>query len=111
AAARCVSVARVKRAAWLAGVVALAWAPVARAQVAPPAPETLAIGDWKLAPVVEVRVRGEYRRDVDAQDKGVLGERVRLGVDGERGPVEARVVLQDARLWNLGLVSDVVGQP
>ena len=100
-----------KRAGVLAGVVAFAWASGARAQVAPPAPEALSVGDWKLAPLLEVRVRGEYRHDLDAQDKGVLGERVRLGVDVERGPVEARVVLQDAHLWDLGLVSDVVGQP
>jgi hypothetical protein len=95
----------------MTGLVAFAWASGARAQVAPPAPETLAVGDWKLAPLLEVRARGEYRHDLDAQDKGVLGERVRLGVDAERGPVEARLVLQDARLWNLGIVSDAVGQP
>jgi hypothetical protein len=69
------------------------------------------VGDWTLAPVVEVRVRGEYRHDLDAQDKGTLGERVRLGVDVERGPLTARVVLQDARLWDLGVRADVLGQP
>jgi hypothetical protein len=107
----CVNVAPVRRVAVVTGLAALSWAPGARAQLSPPAPETLAVGDWKLAPLLEVRARGEYRHDVDAQDKGTLGERVRLGVDAERGPVEARVVLQDARLWNMGLIADVVGQP
>ena len=89
-----------------AGLVAFAWGVTARAQVAAPAPETLAIGDWTLAPVVEARVRGEYWHDLDGQDKGSLTERARLGVDVERGPVEGRVVLQDARLWDLGVASD-----
>lgn len=79
--------------------------------MAPPAPERIAVGDWQIAPVLEARVRGEYRRDLDTQDKGVLAERVRLGVDAERGPIEARVVLQDARLWDLGSNSDFIGQP
>lgn len=83
----------------------------ARAQVAPPAPERIAVGDWQLAPVAEVRVRGEYRHDLDGQDRGVVTERVRLGADVERGPIEARVVLQDARLWDLGASSDLIGQP
>jgi hypothetical protein len=82
----------------------------ARAQVAAPAPETLAVGDWQLAPVVETRLRGEYRHDLDDRDRGLLTERVRLGVDVERGPVEGRVVLQDARLWDLGAGSDTLGQ-
>jgi Alginate export len=94
-----------------AGLVAWTFAALARAQVAPPAPEALAVGDWRLEPVVEARVRGEYRRDLDGQDKGVLTERVRLGVDVTRGPVEGRVVLQDARVWDLGLASDLLSGP
>ena len=69
------------------------------------------MGDWQLGPVVEARMRGEYRHDLDGQDKGVLTERVRLGADVERGPIEARVVFQDARLWDLGSTSDFLGQP
>ena len=105
----CVSVARVKRAAL--GLVVFTWAGRAAAQVAPAAPEAVPVGDWKLAPVVEARVRGEYRRDLDAQDHGVLVERVRLGADVERGPLEARVVLQDARSWALGAGASSLGQP
>ncbi len=74
----------------------------ASAQAAPPAPETIAVGDWQLAPVAEVRVRGEYRYDLDALNQGTLLERARLGVDVVRGPIEARVVMQDARTLDVG---------
>jgi hypothetical protein len=99
----------VKRAA--AALVVLAWAGVARAQVAPPAPEGVAVGDWRLAPVVEARVRGEGRVDLDGEDHGALLERVRIGADAWRGPLEVRVVLQDARLWDLGAGTGPLGQP
>jgi hypothetical protein len=99
----------------VAGLVVLAWTGTASAQVAPPAPETVpqpvAVGDWKLAPVVELRVRGEGRHDLNAGDHGSLVERARLGADAERGPIELRVVLQDAREWNLGAGSAALGQP
>jgi Alginate export len=72
------------------------------AQIAPPAPERLAVGDWELAPLVELRVRPEYRHDLDESDEGTLVERARLGIDAVRGPLEARVVLQDARTLDLG---------
>jgi hypothetical protein len=94
-----------------AGLAVVAWSGLARAQAAPPAPEKVSVGDWKIAPLAEVRVRGEYRRDLGAEDRGILVERVRLGVDAERGPIEMRVVLQDARLWDLGAGSDAFGQP
>ncbi|HEX3346447.1 MAG TPA: alginate export family protein [Polyangiaceae bacterium] len=94
-----------------AGLVAVAWAGTAGAQVAAPAPETIAIGDWKLAPVLEARVRGEYWHDLDGQDKGTLTERARLGVGVERGAIEGRVVFQDARLWDLGAASDTLTGP
>ncbi len=74
----------------------------ASAQIAPPAPERLAVGDWELAPLVELRVRPEYRHDLDKSDEGTLVQRARLGVDALRGPLEARVVLQDARTLDLG---------
>jgi hypothetical protein len=91
----------------------LAWIGSARhaaAQVAPPAPERLAVGDWELQPVVELRARGEYRRDVDENNYGTLVERARLGLDALHGALEARVVLQDARTLDLGSsVEPVVG--
>jgi hypothetical protein len=74
-----------------------AWTAGADAQLARAAPDAIAVGDWQLAPVAEVRVRGEFRRDVDALNKGLLVERARLGADVRRGAIEARVVLQDAR--------------
>jgi hypothetical protein len=74
------------------------WASDASAQIAPTAPDTVAIGDWQLAPLVEVRSRGEYARGLDDQDWVMLAERARLGVDVQRGAIEGRVVVQDARL-------------
>jgi hypothetical protein len=86
------------------GVVlaALAWTARAEAQVAPAAPDAVAVGDWQLAPVIEMRLRGEYRHDLDEEDHGALVERARLGADALRGPLEARIVLQDARVLDLG---------
>jgi hypothetical protein len=96
---------RIVRAARLgvaAGLVGVSSSAPASAQVAAPAPETIAIGDWQLAPLAELRVRGEYARDLDDRDRGALVERARLGVEAERGPVEGRVVFQDARLLAIG---------
>jgi hypothetical protein len=91
----------------VAGLVVVgAWARAASAQVVAPAPEVISIGDWQLAPVVEARVRGEYRYDLDGENRGFLVERARLGVDVQRGPVEGRVVLDDVRVWGLA-----AGQP
>jgi len=101
----------VKRVAGLVSLTCAAWTGSAHAQAAPPAPEAVPIGDWKLAPVVEARVYGEGRHDLDGQDHGTLVERVRLGADAERGPLELRVVLQDARLWGLGDGATALGQP
>jgi hypothetical protein len=91
--------------------VVVSWAGNAPAQVAPPAPEAIAVGDWQLVPVLETRVRGEYWHDLDGADRGVLVERVRLGIDATRGPIEGRVVLQDARLWDLAGGNDTIGGP
>jgi hypothetical protein len=87
------------------------WAGSAGAQLAPPAPETIAVGDWELAPIVELRARPEYRRDLDDENHGTLVERVRLGLDATRGPLEARVVLQDARSLDLATSSDPIVGP
>jgi hypothetical protein len=83
----------------------------ASAQVAPPAPETIAAGDWQLAPVVDVRLRGEARYDVDGRSKGLLVERARLGLGAARGAIEARVVLQDARALDVPAGADPLGGP
>ncbi|HSY22740.1 MAG TPA: hypothetical protein VK841_11525, partial [Polyangiaceae bacterium] len=69
----------------------------AAAQLAPAAPATIDVGEWQLAPLFQVRTRGEYRRDLDDEDSAQLSTRARVGVDAERGPVRVRVVLQDAR--------------
>jgi hypothetical protein len=86
-------------------LVVTAWTTRASAQVtAPPptpAPTTFAIGDWQLTPVTEGRVRGEYRHDLDGHDRAFVVERARLGVDVQRALFEARIVLQDVRVWGV----------
>ncbi len=98
-----------------AAVVAalLGAAPPAQAQSEPAAPKTIAVGDFTLAPTLEIRSRAEYRHDpVDmggitpggegtprARDPWVIFERARLGIGAERGPVGAQLTLQDARAW------------
>lgn len=83
----------------------------AHAQQPPAAPEKIAVGDWQLAPTLELRTRGELRRD--APDLGgtdffgrltprvrnawVVMERARLGLGAERGALRAQITLQDAR--------------
>ncbi len=90
--------------------VAASVAETAGAQTTPPAPERYAVGDWDFAPLVELRARPEYRRDLDKNNYGTLVERTRLGVDALMGALEARVVLQDARTLNLGsTVSPLIG--
>lgn len=85
----------------------------ASAQTPPAAPKTIAVGDFTLAPTLEVRTRGEYRHDpVDmggttpggdatprVRDPWVFQERTRLGLGAERGAVGAQITLQDARAW------------
>jgi len=93
-----------------AGLALVAWTTRALAQIAPAAPETLAIGDWQLAPILETRARGEYAFDLDGRARGFLVERARLGADVERGIVKALVVLQDGRMWNVEGGSDPVRQ-
>lgn len=92
------------------GALVLAASPAA-AQSPPAAPEKISVGDWQLSPRLEVRVRGEYRRDAPdlggfdffgrqtprVRDPWVVMERSRLGVGAERGAVRAQVTLQDAR--------------
>src|SRR5580704_1966362 len=85
-----------------AGLAVVVWAGSTNAQVAPPAPDVIAVGDWQLAPLVELRARGEYRYDLDEESHGSLDTRARLGVEARRGPLAARVVLSDARALDLG---------
>jgi hypothetical protein len=110
------------------GLTAAASAAPASAQ-ATPIPEAITVGDWTFRPLLEVRVRGEYRRHpFDAgglvygpapvlyEDYGStlpkvaasqpevangyqVAERSRLGLAIDRGPVTAQITLQDARMW------------
>ncbi len=83
----------------------------AQAEPAPIAPGRVALGDWQLSPILEARARGEYRHDVNGQDNGLLVERARLGIDAVRGPLEARVVLQDAHALDLTPGDQIIGGP
>ncbi len=90
------------------GAIWLVAAP-SQAQVPPAAPDKMALGDWQLAPLVEVRTRGEYRHapvDVGGAASGGLVndsyaalERTRLGLGAEHGALRAQVTLQDAHAW------------
>ena len=85
----------------------------ASAQSAPAAPTTIALGDWQLSPSLEVRTRGEYRRDAPdlggydlegtpgprVRDAWGIAERSRLGLGVEHGAVRAQLTLQDARVF------------
>lgn len=72
------------------------------------APDTLAVGDYQLAPTLEIRTRGEYRRnplDVGGAgtppvgDQGVVMNRARLGLGARSDTLGAQVTLQDARAF------------
>ena len=71
----------------------------------------MTLGSWAIAPVLEVRARGEYRHDLDDQDRGLVVERARLGADAVGGPVEARVVFQDAHAVDLTPGTEIVSGP
>jgi hypothetical protein len=80
----------------------------ARAQTAPAAPEAIAVGDWQLTPLLQVRTRGEYRHaPVDLGGEGsqpvtdafVVMQRSRLGLGAQHGLLRAQVTLQDASAW------------
>ena len=95
----------------------LAFAGTARAQSPAAAPTSIPIGDWQISPTLEVRSRGEYRRDSpelaggsasspSVQDAFGILERTRLGVGadyggvrGDPGLLRAQLTLQDARAW------------
>src|SRR5258705_12394082 len=93
------------------GAALAASSPPAAAQAPPAGPERIAVGDWLLAPSLEVRLRGEYRHDAPdlggldffgrpsprVRDAWMVMERSRLGLGAERGAVRAQITLQDAR--------------
>lgn len=123
-----------------AGLTLAAAAGDAAAQ-ATPLPETIVVGAWSFRPLVEVRVRGEYRRhpfDVGGavyaptavlyEDYGTtlprvftrqpavknqyfVAERARVGLAVDRGPITAAITLQDARVWGSGALLSGAGQP
>ncbi len=95
----------------VAAAMAMTEAATSRAQVAPPSPSVIAVGDWQITPLAEVRVRGEYRYDFQALDQWTLLERARLGADAQDGAVEARVVVQDARAMLVGDAPIAPGDP
>lgn len=89
----------------------MAWAGSVWAQSVAPGPEAIAIGDWRIAPVLDARVRVDYRYDLNGLNRALFLERTRLGVDVLRGPLEARVVLQDARAIELTVNDDFIEGP
>jgi hypothetical protein len=98
----------------VAVVASMTCAAVAGAQPEPAAqavPGRVALGDWQFTPVLEARARGEYRHDVNGEDNGLLVERARVGVDAVKGPLEARVVLQDAHTLDLTPGGEIIGGP
>jgi hypothetical protein len=100
-----------RRRAIAAGLAATTWAATAGAQVNAAAPETIAVGDFQLAPLIDVRVRGEYRHDLDGVDRAMAIERARIGLDMVHGPLEARVVVQDARAIDLTVGDSFIEGP
>jgi hypothetical protein len=90
---------------------ALLIAAPAAAQSPPAAPDKIALGDWQLSPLLELRTRGEYRRDAPdlggidfygrrsepVRDAWNVAERARLGLGADRGALRAQLTLQDAR--------------
>ncbi|MCL2722970.1 MAG: alginate export family protein [Polyangiaceae bacterium] len=88
----------------------------ARAQSPPPAPDKIALGDFLLAPSLEIRMRAEYmnsppdlggsdpfgRQSPRVRDAWTASERSRLGLGVERGILRAQLTLQDARALGSG---------
>jgi hypothetical protein len=109
----------------LAGSIVLSAASAARAQLQPPpAPTSVALGEWQLAPSLELRVRGEYWRDPAdvgglnadtnvaterVRDAGGVLERTRVALDVSRGALEGKFVLQDARAWGAAAPTGALG--
>lgn len=100
---------RAVRAQGLVAIAALLSSSVAAAQTTPAAKSTISVGDFELSPELQVRTRGEYRRnpvDLGGQSTGyytedpwAVMERTRLGIAADRGALRAKVTFQDARVW------------
>jgi hypothetical protein len=98
---------------------------MASAQLAPTSPDALVISDTKIIPFVEVRTRGEYRRDSPelggtdgfgrdsgrVRDAWGVFERTRAGVTAERDILVARVTLEDARAWGVPFPTATLAPP
>lgn len=110
-------------------LLALTLAPASAAAQAPPLSESVVIGQWTFRPSLELRTRGELRSSpvdtggdvysvnaVLAEGFGtalppivetrapvntqwIVGERARLGLGVDYGPLTGVFTLQDARLW------------
>ena len=99
----------------LATLATLAFSSPASAQSPAAAPSAIAVGDWQLTPSLELRTRGEYRRDAPdlggfdfygrlsprVRDAWGVSERSRLGLGVERGPLRGQLTLQDARVFGV----------
>ena len=87
----------------------------AAAQAPPQAPESIAVGDWRFTPSLQLRTRAEVRIDpVDVgpaaaatpgqpptvvHDQGVVFERARLGIAVDKGPIHAQLTFQDTHVF------------
>jgi hypothetical protein len=109
------------------GSLDLAFAGSARAQSPTAAPTSIAVGDWQIAPTLELRTRGEYRRDSpDLAGAGTVVppvpaaagilERARLGIGaeygasrGDPGLLRAQLTLQDSRAWGTPAPTGILG--
>ncbi|MFO0676763.1 MAG: alginate export family protein [Polyangiaceae bacterium] len=100
----------------IVALVALACASfsaVSRAESETGAKPSVTVGEFRFTPKLEIRVRGEYRRDPPdmggvsvrgvpsprVRDALALHERARLGVSVERPYLRADITLQDARVF------------
>jgi hypothetical protein len=90
---------------------------VVEAQSPPAAKRTFTVGDFDFTPLLQLRMRAEYRHepvDVGGREPGStasppetawtpdawsLFTRARIGLGAERGAVRAQITLQDARAW------------
>jgi hypothetical protein len=123
---RSLSPARVASASVL---LALVLAPAGASAQAPPLSESVVIGGWTFRPSIELRTRGELRRHpVDTggdlygstavlaegfetalppvvgavapvETQWLVGERARIGLAVDHGPITGVITVQDARLW------------
>ncbi|WP_044244338.1 alginate export family protein [Chondromyces apiculatus] len=110
-------------------LVALTLAPGVAAAQASPLSRAVVVGGWSFRPEIEVRTRAEVRTDpvdtggdvygssavlaegfgttlppiaetrAETDSQWIVGERARIGLTVDRGPLTGVFTLQDARLW------------